>query len=272
MALSASRVHTYGVEMAVSGEKVTLWRGNNRVLEDADLRVPEGQITAVIGPNGSGKSSLLHAVAGLLGISSGALKVLGAPPGAAHCRVAYVLQATAVSDRLPVTVREVVRMGRYAHSGILGRARANDRAVVTSALEQLDISDLAGRQFVELSGGQRQRVFVAQGLAQEADLLLLDEPVTGLDVVSRGRILDVMAMQRELGRSVLVTTHDLDEASLADHVLVLAHGDVVQGAPGEVLVPDVLKKAYGGHMLVVEPTKAVLVDDPHHHGSGGVSH
>lgn len=245
-----------------------VWRGPRRVLAGADLHVPEGQVTAVIGPNGSGKSSLLHVVAGLLPLRSGQLSVLGAAPGRQHKRVAYVLQATAVNESLPVMVREVVRMGRYAASGMFGRPTAADRRAVEEALARLDIADLAGRQLVELSGGQRQRVFMAQGLAQGGDLLLLDEPVTGLDVVSRRRILDVVNEERAAGRTVVMTTHDLDEAARADHVLLLDDGAVVEGPPGEVLVADVLRRAYGGHLLVVEPDVALLVDDPHHHQPG----
>jgi manganese transport system ATP-binding protein len=155
-------------------------------------------------------------------------------------------------------------MGRFARRGLLGRLGPADRAAVDAAMARLDITSLAGRQLRELSGGQRQRALVAQGLAQEADLLLLDEPVTGLDVVSRARILEVVAAERAAGRTILVTTHDLGEAGAADHVLLLAGRLVACGAPEEVLTAEHLGDAYGGRVLNVEGG-LLLLDDPHHH-------
>jgi ABC-type Mn2+/Zn2+ transport system ATPase subunit len=249
---------------AVEATGVVARRGPRFVLDDASFTVPAGALTAVIGPNGSGKSTLLYLLAGLLAADEGTVRVLGERPGTQRARVALVLQSTEVAERLPVTVAEVVAMGRFARRGLFGRRRRGDREAVRSAMARLVVTDLADRQVNELSGGQRQRVFVAQGLAQEADLLLLDEPVTGLDPVSRQRILDTVGEEVAAGRSVVMTTHDLDEAATADHVLLLADGRVVAGAPQEVLVPDVLRAAYGGRVLVVGD-QAVVVDDPHHH-------
>lgn len=244
-------------------------RGARPVLVDASFTVPSGAVTAVIGPNGSGKSTLLYLIAGLLEpTSSEHLEVLGGLPGGDRSRVALVLQSTEVSSRLPVTVRDVVAMGRFARRGLLGwsgrQARLDDREAVDAALSRLEVADLAGRQVDELSGGQRQRVFVAQGLAQTAELLLLDEPVTGLDVVSRHRILEVAAQEAAAGAAVVMTTHDLAEAAAADHVLLLADTKVVDGSPAEVLVPDVLRAAYGERLLVMGSGRVVVVDDPHH--------
>lgn len=131
-------------------------------------------------------------------------------------------------------------------------------------MERLEVADLAGRQVDELSGGQRQRVFVAQGLAQGADLVLLDEPVTGLDPVSRQTILEVASAEAARGAAVVMTTHDLAEAAAADHVLLLASGRVVEGPPDAVLQPEVLRSAYGERVLEVGPGRTVVVDDPHH--------
>jgi manganese transport system ATP-binding protein len=239
------------------------------VLLEADFTVPAGKLTTIIGPNGSGKSTLLYLVAGLLDVESGDLEVFGGRAGGQRNRVSLVLQSTEVSDRLPLTAREAVRMGRFGLRGMVGLPRLGerrrDRDAVRSAMERMDVVDLADRQINELSGGQRQRVFVAQGLAPRADLLLLDEPVTGLDVVSRQRILDAIAEECVRGATVVMTTHDLDDAAAADHVLLVSGGTVVSGAPGEVLVPDVLRAAYGGHLLVVGPNAEVVMDDPHHH-------
>lgn len=254
---------------AVQARGVTVHRGARPVLTDASFTVPAGAVTAVIGPNGSGKSTLLYLLAGLLEpTSASTLEVLGAAPGGDRSRVALVLQSTEVSSRLPVTVRDVVGMGRFARRGLLGwpgrQSRRDDRDAVEVALHRLEVADLAGRQVDELSGGQRQRVFVAQGLAQEAELLLLDEPVTGLDVVSRHRILEVTLEEAAAGTAVVMTTHDLAEAAAADHVLLLADGKVLDGSPEDILVPDVLRSAYGERLLVVGSGHVVVVDDPHH--------
>lgn len=239
------------------------------MLDRADFTVPAAAVTAVIGPNGSGKSTLLYLLAGLIDpMGAGELTVLGSRPGSQRQAVALVLQSTEVSPGLPVTVREVVAMGRFARRGMLGlaggAARRADRAAVDDAMDRMEITELAGRQVNELSGGQRQRVFVAQGLAQQAEVLLLDEPVTGLDVVSRQRILDVAAAEARRGVAVVMTTHDLNEAAGADHVLLLTAGEVVSGPPEVVLVPDVLTRAYGGRLLVMGE-RTVVIDDPHHH-------
>lgn len=257
-----------GAPAAVVARQVTLVHGRHVALAEVDLTLPAGEVTALIGPNGSGKSTLLDAIAGLLPPAAGDLEVLGGRPGVHRRQIAYVLQTTEVSEHLPITVREAVRMGRYAARGAFGRLSAEDRAAIDQAMARLGLSDFADRQLGELSGGQRQRVLVAQGLAQRAELLLLDEPVTGLDVVSRQRILEVIEAERAAGRTVVVTTHDLDEAAAADHVVLVAGRVVAAGPPSEVLVPDVLRQAYGGRLLVVPGQGAVLLDDPHHHAHG----
>jgi ABC-type Mn2+/Zn2+ transport system ATPase subunit len=175
-----------------------------------------------------------------------------------------VLQTTQVNEHLPLTVRETVTMGRYAHTGPLGRLRARDRAAVDAAMEALSITDVAGRPLHELSGGQRQRAFVAQGLAQEGQLLLLDEPITGLDLVSRQHILDAIGRERAAGRAVVVSTHDLGDAAEADHLLLLAGRLVAGGTPAEVLTDDHLADAYGGHLLRVGERTLIVDDHPHH--------
>ena len=256
-----------GAAAAAELDGVSVLRGRHRALVDVDLALPAGRVTALIGPNGSGKTTLLHLLAGLLAPTSGSVAVLGADPADVRPRVAYVLQTPTVGEHLPVTVREAVAMGRYPRRGALGRLRAADRDAVAVAMDRLDVADLADRQVAELSGGQRQRVLVAQGLAQEADVLLLDEPVTALDVVSRRRILEVVEEERSAGRTVVLTTHDLDEAALADVVVLLAGRVVAAGPPEQVLVPSCLREAYGGRVLVMGEA-TVLVDDPHHHAEG----
>jgi manganese transport system ATP-binding protein len=223
--------------------------------------VPEASVTALIGPNGAGKSTVLNAVAGLLQPRSGRLEV---PARERRAGVAYVLQATHANEHLPLTVRETVTMGRYASTGPFRRLRAADREAVDAAMEALVISDLGNRPLRDLSGGQRQRAFVAQGLAQQADVLLLDEPITGLDVVSRQHIIDAIAKERAAGRAVMVSTHDLGDAAAADHLLLLAGRVVASGTPDDVLTEANLSAAYGGHLLRVGEQTLILDDHPHH--------
>jgi ABC-type Mn2+/Zn2+ transport system ATPase subunit len=235
--------------------------GPRVVLDTASFAVPEGAITALIGPNGAGKSTVLNAVAGLLAPRSGTLEI-----PARHRRggVAYVLQATQANEQLPLTVRETVTMGRYATAGAFRRLRPDDRAAVDQAMEALAITDLARRPLRDLSGGQRQRAFVAQGLAQGGDVLLLDEPITGLDLISRQHIVDAIAKERAAGRTVMVSTHDLGDAAAADHLLLLAGRVVASGPPDDVLTEVNLAEAYGGHLLRVGEQTLILDDHPHH--------
>jgi len=238
--------------------------GGRDVLVADHLAVPAGTVAALIGPNGAGKSTLLHALAGIRPPRVGEIRLHGRPVAGVRRSIAYVLQSTHVSPTLPLSVREVVTMGRYAGRGLFGRLGRADRQAVDTALERLDIGDLARRQLGALSGGQRQRVFVAQGLAQEADLLLLDEPVTGLDLVTQDRILDVVAEERAAGRAVVLSTHDLAEASRADQLVLLAGRVVATGTAAEVLTEANLTAAYGGRMVRL-PGGAVLLDDASHH-------
>ncbi|HET6950353.1 MAG TPA: metal ABC transporter ATP-binding protein [Acidimicrobiales bacterium] len=249
-----------GAAVAAAASDLLLAYGQRPALSGADFTLPAGRTVALIGPNGSGKSTLLRALARLVEPRSGRLDV---PAWARRGAVALVLQTTEVDRSLPVTVREAVTMARYAVRGAFGRLRAADHAAVAAALDRMGVTELAGRQLHELSGGQRQRALVAQGLAQEAELLLLDEPVTGLDVVSRDLIFAAVAEERRAGRTVVVSTHDLDDARRADLVMLLANRVVALGPPGDVLVESALTAAYGGRVLRVGGGLLVM-DDPHH--------
>ncbi len=235
--------------------------GARTVLAAASFELPAGAVTALIGPNGAGKSTLLHAVAGLIQPHRGTLEV---PAAARPGGVALVLQATAVNEHLPITVREAVTMGRYARTGPFRRLRPDDRAAVDRALEALAITDLSSRLLHELSGGQRQRAFVAQGLAQDAEVLLLDEPITGLDIVSRGHIIAAIDAERAAGRAVVVSTHDLGDAAASDHLLLLAGRVVASGQPSSVLTDEHLADAYGGHLMRIGDGTLIIDDHPHH--------
>ncbi|UCG40696.1 MAG: metal ABC transporter ATP-binding protein [Acidimicrobiia bacterium] len=238
----------------VVASELVLHRGGREALAASTFTIPNGVITAVIGPNGSGKSTLLHAIAGLLEPTAGSIHVDGCDPEDVRERISYVLQSTQVNDAIPVTVREAVLMARFSGTGWLGRLSSDDRAVVSRALERLDLTSISGRHLRELSGGQRQRAFVAQGLAQDHDLLLLDEPLTGLDAPSAQVIDDVVHEEQASGHSVILTTHDLAEAAAADHVVLVGGRVIASGPPDEVLTERNLAEAYG---------------NGHHHGGPG---
>jgi ABC-type Mn2+/Zn2+ transport system ATPase subunit len=255
------------VDTAVAAEDVVLTYGDHVAVARATFALPRGRTTAVIGPNGSGKTTLLRAMSGLERPVSGRLTVLGRRAGEDHEAVAHVLQAQTVNDAVPVTVLETVRMGRYAVRGMLGRLRREDHDAVAEAMDRMEVGDLAHRHLRELSGGQRQRVFVAQGLAQRAELLLLDEPVTGLDVVSQDRIGRAVTEEVAAGRTVVMTTHDVGTAARADHVLLLATHAVAAGAPRAVLTEEHLGHAYGATAYRTADGMLVI-GDPHVHGTG----
>lgn len=225
-------------------------------LRDVALQAGPASSLAIIGPNGSGKSTLLRAVAGVVKPAAGHITLPG------RRRPALVLQSTDVDRSLPITVRDTVAAARYPSVGLLRRFTSRDHDAVDRAIERLAIADLAGRQLHGLSGGQRQRVMVAQGLAQDAPVLLLDEPVTGLDVVSRALILEVVDEERAAGRIILLTTHNLDDAQRCDQVLLLAGAPIALGRPEDVLREEHLRAAFGGRFIRVGD--ALVLDDPHH--------
>lgn len=254
-----NRYHSQ-ITVVATAEGLVLAHGHHVALADASFVIPSSAVTALIGPNGAGKSTLLHALAGLLSPRAGRLDVAVPRPAG----VAYVLQGTQVPVHLPLTVRETVTMGRYARVGPWRRLTSDDRGAVDGAIEALDLGRLAGRPLHQLSGGQRQRAFVAQGLAQNADLLLLDEPITGLDLVSRQHILDAIDAERAKGRAIVVSTHDLGDAAESDHLLLLAGRLVAAGPPGDVLTEQHLTDAYGGHVLRLGQGTLILDDHAHH--------
>ena len=253
--------HSQIAAPAATATHLDLAYGARTVVADATFSIPTGQVTALIGPNGAGKSTVLHALAGLLRPRRGSLEVpaLGRRGG-----VAYVLQGAHANEHLPITVRETAAIGRYATAGLLRRLTAADRRAIDAALEAVGLTELAGEPLGQLSGGQRQRAFVAQSLAQGGDVLLLDEPITGLDLPSRQHILEAIRAERDAGRAIVISTHDLADAAAADHLLLLAGRVVASGAPEDVLAEEHLAAAYGGHLLRVGEGTLILDDHPHH--------
>ncbi len=246
---------------AVVATNVVLGYGAHIAIDRSSFTIPRPGITAIIGPNGSGKSTILNAIAGLLSPLSGTIEVAGGRSNGD--RISYVFQATAVNDHLPVTVEEVVRMGRYPSLGWFSRPSTEDRALVRSAMDRTGATGFRRRHLDELSGGQRQRTFLAQGLAQDHDILLLDEPLSGIDLPTARAIDQVIHSEVENGCAVVVTTHDLTEAQVADHVILVNGLVVASGPPDAVLTPENLAKAYGG--AVLHPELGIpMIDDPAH--------
>ncbi|MGD2060074.1 MAG: metal ABC transporter ATP-binding protein [Acidimicrobiia bacterium] len=243
---------------AVEARDLSVSFGRTVALAASDFTIPIGGVTAIIGPNGSGKSTMLNLIAGLIEPSAGTIEV-----NIPSARISYVMQATKVNETLPVTVREVVAMGRYASLGAYSRMRSEDRAIIHAALVRMGIADIESRHLHDLSGGQRQRVFVAQGLAQDHEMLLLDEPLTGIDLTTAHAIDDVIHAETHRGCTVVMTTHDLSEARSADFALLLSGRVVAAGAPEEALSDDNLVAAYGPSLLHVEKGR-VFIDDPAH--------
>jgi len=240
----------------VSLDGVCVHRGATVALAPTTLAVSPGLSVALVGPNGSGKTTLLHLMGRLLAPTDGA--VTGAP------RVALVAQHQDHHPWMPLSVDEVLRMGRYR--GMLQRLHGDDRAAIDAAARRLDVDALRARRFGELSGGERQRVMVARAVAAQADLVLLDEPITGLDLPSQEIILEVIADEASRGAAVVFSTHHLGEARRADRVILLAGCVLADGTPDDVLTPALLAEAFGGRMLHAE--SATIVVDEHHHGHG----
>jgi ABC-type Mn2+/Zn2+ transport system ATPase subunit len=215
-------------------------------LEIDSLRIMPGERVALVGPNGAGKSTLIKLVAGLEKLQSGEIHVYGNPVLSCMHRVALVPQRSTVDWRFPVTVREVVMMGRYVHLGWGKRPREEDREAVDEAMRRMEISDLANRQVGELSGGQQQRVMLARTLAHNADLLLLDEPLNHVDVATQELVFHVLEDLCKKTKTVIVSTHDLGILPVHfSRALFLDRQVIADGPVDEVLTAQTIARAYG---------------------------
>lgn len=235
------------VTTALSLRRLTVSYAAHPVLWDVDADLPAGAMSAIVGPNGSGKSTLLRAAMGMVPVDAGSVTILGETGRAALRRVAYVPQREAVDWDFPITVREVVEMGRYPAAGWLRRLRAADREIVDESLERVGMTAYARRQIGRLSGGQRQRVFVARALAQRADVMVLDEPFAGVDARTEAALLRLFAELRDReGRSIVVVHHDLHTVRSAfDWTLLLNVRAIAEGPAQAVLTEENLRRAYG---------------------------
>jgi ABC-type Mn2+/Zn2+ transport system ATPase subunit len=247
----------------ISARGLTVRVGGTEALRDISFEVPAGSTVALLGPNGAGKTTLFRAAIGLVKPVAGSIELGGEG-------IAFVPQRLDLEPSFPVTVLDVVRMGRYAAVGWVGRFGAADHRIVGEAIEALGIGGLADRRFGDLSGGERQRALLAQAKVQEADVMLLDEPFTGLDAPTRHTLLGELADWRSQGRTIMVATHDLESASRDyDLVLALNRSLIGIGPPGEICVEDVLERTFAGHVVRVG---GLLVDTEHHHDDEGHEH
>lgn len=240
------------------------YRNGMTALRDASFTTPTGTITALVGVNGAGKSTLFKALMGFVPLSRGRVEILGMPVRTAMRQqaVAYVPQAEEVDWSFPVLVEDVVMMGRYGHMGFMRRARPADRQAVDRALERVNMSQFRHRQIGELSGGQKKRVFLARALAQDAQVILLDEPFTGVDVKTEEQIIALLHDLRKEGRVMLVATHNLGSVPEFCDRVVLVNGTVLAFGPTkEVFTADNLRVAFGGVLRHFLMDGARLHDD-----------
>jgi manganese transport system ATP-binding protein len=227
---------------------LTVHYGTVRALDGVDLTLEPGRVIGLLGMNGSGKSTLFGSLMGSVKPLAGSIRLFGGDPAQARRSnlVSYVPQSEAVDWDFPLSVSDVVMMGRYGRQGFTRRIRPVDRTAVAEAIERVGLTELADRQIGELSGGQRKRVFVARGIAQEASLLLLDEPFAGVD---KGSEFTIVALLRSLaaeGRGILISTHDLAGVpELCDEVVLLQNRVLFHGPPAEALTPERLAMAFG---------------------------
>ena len=231
---------------------VTVSYRKKPVLWNVELNIPEGELIGIIGPNGAGKSTLLKAIMGLLPLSSGWIKVYGKPIKKQKGIVGYVPQRESVDWDFPVTVKDVVMMGRYGKIGMLRRPKEIDEKVVIDSLEKLGLLKFADRQISQLSAGQQQRVFLARALAQESRIYLMDEPFAGVDTATEMAIITLLRELRKKRKTVIVVNHDLQAAqNYFDSILMINMRVVAFGPTQKVMIPDLLHKTYGGRLNVL---------------------
>ncbi|MFY0734795.1 manganese/iron ABC transporter ATP-binding protein [Aurantimonas sp. NFXS3] len=249
----------------MSAHNVTVtYRNGHTALHDATFQIPRGTITALVGVNGAGKSTLFKAIMGFVPAARGEITLLGRSVKQAlrENLVAYVPQSEEVDWAFPVLVEDVVMMGRYGHMGFLRRPGAADRAAVDQALSRVGMQDLRHRQIGELSGGQRKRVFLARALAQDGQVILLDEPFTGVDVKTEEQIVALLRELKAEGRVMLVSTHNLGSVpEFCDRVVLVKGTVLAYGPTATIFTRRNLERAFGGVLRHVTLAGAALHDD-----------
>ncbi|MBC8076833.1 MAG: metal ABC transporter ATP-binding protein [Chloroflexales bacterium] len=245
---------------ALAVDNLVVRYGQQPVLTGVSFALPRGELVGIIGPNGAGKTTLLKAILGLVPRESGSVAVEGAPVRRRSSSIAYVPQRDAINWRFPASVLDVVIMGRYSRLGWFRRPGPVDRAIALACLEQVGMQQHSRRAIADLSGGQQQRVFLARALAQEPDVLLLDEPISGVDVPAQEAVLDILASLARAGKTLLLTTHDLRcNMDRFSGLLALNRRVVALGPVEAVLTPAVLAQTYGTSLVLHDGTAVTLV-------------
>lgn len=230
---------------SVHGRSLLVGYDQRPVIGDLTFDLIAGELMVLIGTNGSGKSTLLKTLAGMLAPLSGEVSVLGQKPGTLPSRVAFLPQHPVSTHTLPLRAEDVVEMGRFAHLGLIRRMTTSDRRIVNESMDRTGVRDYASLSLRDLSGGQQQRTHLAQVLARQAEVLLLDEPTAGLDVNGRRAVADLITQERSRGVTVVLATHEISDAESANTVLLLAQRVVAIGPPAEVLRDDYLRECFG---------------------------
>jgi ABC-type Mn2+/Zn2+ transport system ATPase subunit len=245
---------------ALAVEGLVVRYESTTVLNGVSFALPAGALVGIIGPNGAGKTTLIKAILGLVPVASGSVTLAGQPVLRGSGRIAYIPQRDSVNRRFPATALDVVLMGRYRQVGWLRRPGSRDRAAALAALDQVGLADQRGRSLNELSGGQQQRVFLARALAQEPDVLLLDEPISGVDVPNQEAILAILDELARQGKTLLLTTHDLRcNMNHFSALMALNRRLVALGPAAQVLTPATLAATYGTQVVLHDGTAVTLV-------------
>ena len=229
----------------ISASHLSIGFGRHTVVAEIELTTVPGALVVLIGTNGSGKSTFLKTLAGMLAPISGQVTILGDEPGKSPRRVAYLPQHPISSHTLPLRARDVVAMGRFAHLGLFGRESTEDRKILQSSLELTGAIEFADKPLRDLSSGQQQRTHLAQVLTRQAEILLLDEPTAGLDINGRKLVADLIASERARGVTVVMATHELQDAENANTVMLLAQRVVSIGPPDVALRDEYLRECFG---------------------------
>lgn len=232
--------------LALQVEQLTVSYDKTPVLWDISMAIPKGELVGIVGPNGAGKSTFIRSVLGLVNPIAGKVTFFGAPLKAMQKKIAYIPQKESVDWDFPITVRELVLMGRYGELGLFRRAREADYQAVERYLEVVGLTPFRERQISQLSGGQQQRAFLARALIQEADIYFLDEPFTGIDAATEAVMVGILKKLSHEGKTVFVVHHDLNTVeSLFSWVILLNLRLIASGPLREAFIPKNLRQAYG---------------------------
>ena len=250
-------IHTQ--EPILEVHDLTVTYGRKPVLWGVDFTLPAGAIAGIVGPNGAGKSTLLKTIMGLIPPSSGYVKLFDRPLDDVRLRVSYVPQRESVDWDFPVSVLDVVLMGRYGKVGLLRNTGAGDRRIANECLAKVGLSAFAKRQISQLSGGQQQRVFLARALAQEADIYFMDEPFAGVDAATEQAIIELLREMASRGKTIVVVHHDLQSArSYFDWIVLLNMHLIAAGPTEKAFTDETIQQAYGGRLNLLSQVGDVM--------------